>query len=437
MGLLRYAPSRLCGLGFLASFASLALPGATLAQQADSNRSPEEPRQAISFEAALTAAESTNIDVITARLGVASANANLRIADTAPNPVLSVNTLQIRPSQIGVLPYQKLVDTVVRIDLPLERGGKRRARIRAALASIEAAKGDYGTARREMRSAVTGAYFDLKAAEIRLTTLRAIADSYSISQGVAGKQQRAGAISVGNLARQKVEALRAEGDAQQAIADWHDAQLAFATLIGRDADALSLVTSGDWPIADAISIEPADSIALKRPDVQAAQARVEAARRNLDGAHALRHPDITVGAQYEDAGGDVGVGRSVGVGLSIPLPVRNRYNGEVDAAGVSVTQAEALARKAAMTATGEILVARRGLTDAVERRALLEDMQLPAARKAASVAEFAYKNGASSLLDLLDARRSLRAVELDAIDARANEARAIARLRAAETTGVN
>ena len=417
--------------------ASLTLPGVVCAQQVETPSRFETSPQVISFEAALTAAESTNIDVITARLGIAAANANLRIANTAPNPVLSVNTQQIRPSQIGVLPYQKLVDTVVRIDLPLERGGKRRARIRAALASIEAAKGDYGTARREMRSVVTGAFYDLKAAEIRLSTLRSIADSYAESQTVAGKQQRAGALSVGDLARQRVEALRAEGDAQQAVADWHDAQLSLATLIDRDADALSLATSGDWPVADIITVEPADSIALKRPDVLAAQARVEAARRNLDGAHALRHPDITVGAQYEDAGGDVGVGRSVGVGLSIPLPVRNRYNGEVDAAGVSVTQAEALARKAAISATGEILVARRGLTDAVARRRLFEESQLPAARKAASVAEFAYKNGASSLLDLLDARRSLRASELDAIDARANEARAIARLRAAETTGVN
>lgn len=399
--------------------------------------SAEAPHQAISFEAALGAAEGANFDVLTARLAVATANANLRSANTAPNPVLSVNTLQIRPSRIGGLPYGQLVDSVVRVDLPIERGGKRRARTGAALASIEAAKADFGDARRQMRVAVTGAYFDLKAAEARVTMLRSVADSYANSQSIATKQQRAGAISNGDLARQKVEALRAEGEAQQAVSDWHDAQLALATLIGRDADALSLATLGDWPVAGIFSAEPADKIALQRPDVLAADARVEAARRNLDGAHALRHPDITVGAQYELANGDVGVGSSVGLGVSIPLPVRNRYHGEVDAAGVAVTQAEAQARKASAVAIGEILVARRGLTEAIERRTLFEDSQLPAARKAASVAEFSYAQGALALLDLLDARRSLRAVELGAIDARADEAHAIARLRAAETTGVN
>ena len=404
---------------------------------ADAMPGADEARQAISLDAALNAAERDNIDVITARLAIATANANLRSARTSPNPVFSVNTVQIRPGRIGALSYDRLVDTVVRVDVPIERGGKRRARTDAALASIAAAKGDYGDARRQMHMAVTGAYFDLKAAEAKVAMLRSVADSYGESQRIAGRQQRAGALSKGDLARQQVEALRAEGEARAAVSDWHDAQLALATLIGRDTDALSLATVGDWPVAGDFSSQPADAIALRRPDVQAAQARVEAARRNLDGAHALRHPDVTVGAQYENADGDLGVGKSVGFGVSIPLPVRNRYNGEVESAGVAVTQAEAQARKAVMTATGEILVARRALAEAVARRALFEDQQLPAARKAASVAEFAYANGALALLDLLDARRSLRSVELGAIDARADEAHAIARLRAAETTGVN
>jgi cobalt-zinc-cadmium efflux system outer membrane protein len=405
--------------------------------QSPARTAAEMPGQALTVEAAIKAAESANIDVLTARLAVSTANANLRSADTAPNPVFSANAVQVRPSKIGRLPYGELADTVLRVDVPLERGGKRQARIGAARASIEAAKEDLNDAQRQMRVAVSNAYFDLKAAEIRVAALRAVADSYSDSQNVASRQQHAGQISKGDLARQKVEALRAQADARQAVSDLHEAQLALATLIGREPDALSLATISDWPAPDGVSAEPPDGLALRRPDVQAAQARVEAARRNLDGAHALRHPDVTVGAQYERAAGDLGVGSSMGVGISIPLLVRNLYNGEVDAAGVALVQAEAQARKAAAVATAEIVLARRGLAEATEQRKTFDDAQLPAARKAASVAEFAYKNGAIALLDLLDARRSLRAVELGAIDAHAAEAHAIARLRAAENTGVN
>lgn len=393
----------------------------------------------LTLDAALAAADSANIDVITARLAVRTAQAGLRSADTAPNPIVSVNTVQIRPGSIGRLPFGQLVDTVARADLPLERGGKRAARVGAARASIDAAEGDLDDARRQMRLAVENAYLALKAAEARSAVLRAIATNYADVVRIAGTQRSAGALSESDQIRQRVEGLRAQSDAQQALADLRDARLALALLIGRETDADTLATTGDWPTpVTAIGVAtPPEMIAQRRADVRAATARVEAARRNLDGAHALRHPDVTVGAQYERADGDLGVGNSVGFGVSIPLPVRNRYNGEVDAASTAVVQAEATARRTLAVAVADIDMARRALRDATQRRQLIEETQLPAARRASSIAEFAFSHGAMTLLDVLDARRSLEAVELGAIDARALEARAAAQLRAAETTGTN
>jgi outer membrane protein, heavy metal efflux system len=389
----------------------------------------------ISLDAALLLADDANIDIIRARLALKAARANLRIADTAPNPVFSVNAVQIRPSQVGILPYGQLVDTVARVDLPIERGGKRRARTAEANALIDAAQDDLVSARRDMREAVYDAYFALKAAENRVQILQAIASSYADGLAIAGKQQRAGALSSGDLARQGVEAARARTDAAQSVIQWHAAQLALGTLIGRETQSDMLATTGDWPTAEGPIDQPAELIAMRRPDVLAAQARTEAARRNLDGAHALRHTDVTVGVQYERAGGDLGVGNSVGLGVSVPIPVRNRYLGEGEAAATGLLQAEAEERKAISVATADIMIARQALEEAVERQREFDRVQLPAARKAADVAEFAYSHGATSLIELLDARRSLRAVELGAIDAQSDEANAIARLRAAETTG--
>lgn len=390
----------------------------------------------LSLDAALAAAASDNIDLLRARLALKTAQANLRAADTAPNPNLNLNAVQIRPSQIGVLPVAQLVDTIVSVNLPLERGGKRRARVGQARALIEAAQGDLSSARRDMREAVFDAYYDLKAAEQRAQLLDAIALSYAHSQRLAKAQVRAGALSGGDLATQTVEASRAATDAEQARIDLRAVRLGLATLIGRDTTADQLATNADWPDGQVASGgTPAELLALQRPDVLAAQARLDAARRNLDGAHALRHPDVTVSVQYERSPDPLGVGNSVGLGLSVPLPIRNAYHGEVDAASTALTQAEAEVRKATARATADITIARQTLEQATRLRDVIELEQLPAARKAASVAEFAYSHGASSLLDLLNARRSLRAVELGAIDARAAQAHAIARLAAAETTG--
>lgn len=390
---------------------------------------------ALSLDNAIALADNANIDVLRARLALKTAQANLRSADTAPNPVLSVNALQVRPSQIGSVSYPRLADTAARVDLPLERGGKRSARVGSATALINAAQGDLATARRDMRQAVFDAYFDLKAAEAKVATLQAISQSYADGLNIASTQRKAGALSTGDLARQSVEASRAKSDLIQSLTDQHSAQLALATLIGEEMESGTLVTSGDWPIATASSSEAPDALAMQRPEVLAAHARVEAARRDLVGAHALRYPDVTVGVQYERADGNLGVGNSVGVGLAVPIPVRNQYRGEVDAANVALARAEADERKTLSVATADIVIARQALAEASHRRQEFDDIQLPAARKAAEVAEFAYKNGATSLIELLDARRSLRAVELGAIDARSNQAEAIARLRAAETTG--
>lgn len=390
----------------------------------------------LNLDAALLAADTDNIDLIRARLAVKAAQANLRIADTAPNPNLNLNAVQIRPSQIGVLPANRLVDTIVSVDLPLERGGKRRARVGQAQALIDAAHGDLSSARRDMREAVFDAYYDLKAAEQRADLLAATAGSYAESQRLARTQLRAGSLPGGDLATQEVEASRAATDAAQALIDLHAARLALAILIGRDTSADAIHTNAQWPDGPpAANDTPAELLAMQRPDVLAAQARVDAARRNLDSAHAQRHPDVTVSAQYERSPDPLGVGNSVGFGVSVPLPIRNGYSGEVDAASTALTQAETEVRKAITLATAEISIARQTLSEVTQLRDHIEQVQLPAARKAASVAEFAYAHGASSLLDLLNARRSLRAVELGAIDARAAQAHAIARLVAAETTG--
>lgn len=397
-------------------------------------------RASFSLDAALAAAENDNIDVIRSRLSLRAAQANLRIADTAPNPDLNLSAVQLRPSRIGQRPADAVADTVVGIDLPLERGGKRRARTGQARALIQAAQGDLASARRDMREAVYNAYFDLKAAEQRAAILGTIAGTYADSQNLARMQERSGALSRADRSRQEVEASRARTDAQQAAMELTTAQLGLATLIGREGEAARIATLDDWPTTGGATIsvsgaEPADLLALRRPDVMAAQSRVEAARRNLDGAHALRHPDVTVSMQFEHAARDLGVGSSMGVGVSVPLPVRNRYSGEIDAAGTALIQAEAEARKAAAVATAEIIIARQTLAAASELRGEMDTQQLPAARNAAQIAEFAYTNGATSLIELLDARRSLRAVELAAIDARADEAHAIAQLQAAQTTG--
>jgi cobalt-zinc-cadmium efflux system outer membrane protein len=385
----------------------------------------------VSLSSAIEAALAANIDVVTARNAARSAAAGVRSANTFPNPVLSLGSTGLRPNHFGRDALSQIGDDVFRIDQTIERGGKRRLRTAAAKALLQAAGSDVADIARMVRADVTGAWVDLMAAELRAKLYANIAESYRQSQQLAERRTQAGAISVGDLARQRTEMLRAQSDLSKATSGRREAQLALAVIIGREADAATLQTLGNWQTPRPPLENNIDAIVDARPDVRAADARVTATTRAYEGARALRHSDVSVGAQYEYAGN--GAGSSIGIGVSIPLLVGNRYSGEIDSASVDSNQAQANSAKLRAIAFAEIMTARRGAEDATARRASYDDDLLPSARKAASTAEFAYARGALGLVDLLDARRTLQSIELAAIDAHSDEAKALARQQAAET----
>ncbi|MEI6486869.1 MAG: TolC family protein [Sphingomonadales bacterium] len=388
----------------------------------------------ITLSQARDSAAAANIDIIHARQARLSALAGQTIAAARPNPVLSYESSQVRrrlPAQ-GNVPT---ADQIVRIDQPIELGGKRSARIKAASAAAEAATDDLADARRQVLSQVDTAYAALRAAQDRAATTAAIAGDWARSYAIAARRLAAGDLSAGEAARQRVEAVRADADALAARSELRQAQTELAILIGRDADAAQLVAADPWPAPPLPVPLPPEDVAARRPDVRAAAARLAQARHELTGARALRVPDISVGVQYEYQSQPIGVGPSVGFGIAVPLPVGTRYSGEIAQAGAALGDAEATAEKALRAAVADISAARSALATSVERRRRLETELLPAAQEAARTAEFAYARGALPLTDLLDARRALAAASLGLVDAHQDEAAAAARLQAAESSG--
>jgi len=81
-------------------------------------------------------------------------------------------------------------------------------------------------------------------------------------------------------------------------------------------------------------------------------------------------------------------------------------------------------------ARGELERALSDLRAATERVRRYEDALLAEAKRSADAAEFAYKNGAIGVMDLLDARRTLRAIQIDAAATRNDYAKAYSAWRA-------
>ncbi|MDP3138086.1 MAG: TolC family protein, partial [Burkholderiaceae bacterium] len=101
------------------------------------------------------------------------------------------------------------------------------------------------------------------------------------------------------------------------------------------------------------------------------------------------------------------------------------YQGEAARAQALLAQAQDGLDRTRRAAQIELERLRQDAASTAQRAASYDGDILPRARKVAEQAELAYNKGALSLSDLLDARRTLRSTELDALSARTDHAKAL------------
>lgn len=371
--------------------------------------------------------DSGNLEIISARQQLEAARADVIGAGARPNPTLGVAVSSISPSRgigSGRL-NDKQVDSVLRIDQLIERGGKRELRIATAEQLVQAAEQNLEETRRLQRLALHQAYYDLKLGEEKQRISRENSRLQNEALAASEKRLAAGDIPSAEVVRLRVEALRAANDANTAASDAVRARQGLALLIGAGREAPSAWTASDpWPVDLPPGLNAqldADTLSA-RPNVRAAQFRVSAAERARELARQLRTRDVTVGAQVERFPPDTGV--TYGFTISVPLQINYQYQGEIARAEADLTTAMAEREREMTMATADYRRAAADLQAAAERRRRLNEELLPQARSSLDSAEFAYKRGAISLLDVLDARRTLRSVELEAAASAADFAKA-------------
>ena len=402
---------------------------------------PHADAEILSLADALAAAAS-NLDVTLATRGLAAAQADIAAADHAPLPQLSAKLSQI-DLQNGIgggNPLtQRRIDKGVGLDWTWERGDKRGLRTEAARRNAAAAAADVDAVRMLQKLATQAAFFDLLAAQGRIEQLAVIARSARQTADTARARLKAGDLAVQDAARADIEAERVQADGATAQLDLQRAQFALAQLTGRESEAASLSAQADWPADEAPSsnananananannaannMPSLDALVDLRADVRAAAERVRAAESALQGSSAQRQSDITWGASVDHYPGTST--RLVEFRLAMPLAFGYRYEGEIARSQAQLDQARDALEKTRRSASTELQRLRSEMATAAQRAQRYSGEIVPRSREVADRAEQAYNKGALPLTDLLDARRTLRAVLLEALAARTDLAKA-------------
>ncbi len=157
------------------------------------------------------------------------------------------------------------------------------------------------------------------------------------------------------------------------------------------------------------NLEDLQARALReRPDFQAALFGVTAAQSQIQLAKANSKVDVTGTYDFTHTAGQ----NSASIFASFDLPIFNRNQGEIARTRYALTQAQETQQSASDTVLSDVANAYEAVKSNDEVLQLYTSGYLKQAQDSRDISEYAYKRGAASLLDFLDAERSYRAAQL-------------------------
>jgi cobalt-zinc-cadmium efflux system outer membrane protein len=160
-----------------------------------------------------------------------------------------------------------------------------------------------------------------------------------------------------------------------------------------------------------------------RPDLRSAETLRKKTEADIQLAIANSFTDVSLTLGYHHTEPNLptwlspGVSKgptenSVGFGFSFPLRIFDRNQGEIARTKAEAIRAVSIAEAVRNQISSDVEVSYAAFWTSRERVRLYEQVYLGRAKESREIAEFAYKSGATSILDLLEAERTYRGVQL-------------------------
>ncbi|MDP3092057.1 MAG: TolC family protein [Nitrospira sp.] len=344
-------------------------------------------------------------------------------AGAYPNPSVSGSAGRgaIRDPSTGV----RITERTVTVEQPLEWTGKRQARQEAANAGVAGASAALEETRLTLLADVKVAFYSL---------LFAQRDAELAAQNVTTVEEVLRTVKARVAAGEATsfDTMKAGVEVQKAQKDVARAQNAFLVAKTR----LNTLTAG--ALGKQFSIQgdfqsPKQGLDLDRLTAQAFEQHpslrrltklAEQAEHTVRFERESRVPNISVQGQYHREAGD----ESMTAGLSVPLPLWYRRQGEIETALGTKHRAEAERLRAQNELEQAITQHVQEVRTAQDQLHVFETGLLKQAEQTLTVARTSFRQGAASLLDVLDAQRVYRQTLLEYAQARADLSIAFVRL---------
>lgn len=368
----------------------------------------------ITLDQAIDMALAHNHSLLAARTAVQQNQAQEVTANLRPNPTLFVDWNYLPLYVPGGVGFSEYLHDSTQADVGLsylfERGQKRQHRVQAAKDSTAVTRSTVNDNERTLAYQVAQLFINVQLAESTLDLAQDDLKGFQNTVNIAESQYKAGDISENDYLKIKLQLIQFQTDVQQAQLARVQALSDLRQLLGYESVPADYDVAGSFDYQPLkVTLEELQSKAIQlRPDLRAAQLGITSATSQYGLAKANGKQDVTVSANYSH----VNAISAVTVSVSVPLPVFDRNQGEIARTHVAISQAEEQRR----AAEGQVLT---DVKDAYETFAtndrvvqIYRSGNLETSLRNRDISEYAYRRGAVSLLDFLDAERSYRATQL-------------------------
>ncbi|MEG2796716.1 MAG: TolC family protein [Pseudomonas sp.] len=350
----------------------------------------------LTLEQALQTAFAGNPDLAAAQWEIGIAEGDRKQAGLIPNPEVSWEAEDTRRDSRT---------TTVMLSQPIELGGKRGARIDVASRAQDAAGIEFERKRNALRADVIQAFNSTQTAQQRLQLSRQSLQLAEHGLRVAQGRIEAGKSSPVEGTRAQVQLSEVRLELSRAERDQANAYQQLAQVMGAPLPTSINVQAATQNLATV----PPPSRLLERlnetAELRLANLQIDQREASLGLEKSQRIPDLTVslGSQYSETERE----RVNVVGLSMPIPLFNRNQGNVLAAARRTDQARDLRNATELRLRTEIQTSLEQWQTANGEVQAFNQTILPAAQSAVDSATRGFEMGKFGFLDVLDAQRTL------------------------------
>jgi cobalt-zinc-cadmium efflux system outer membrane protein len=390
----------------------------------------EEPRSApYSLSDILTLAVERSPTMASAHGAMKQSRGQQIAAGAYPNPSVSGSAGKgsIRDPSTGV----SIVERTVTVAQPLEWWGKRHARQEAADAGVAGASAELEEAKLNLVTDVKVAFYQLLLAQRDLDLTGHNLTMVEEVLRTVKLRVAAGEATSFDTMKATVELQKAQKDVARAKNGLLVAKSRLNTLTGGALGRQFSITGDFQSSRSEMDQDRIITQALEQhPVIRRLTKLAEQAGHTVRLERESRVPNVSVQGQYHREAGD----ESMTAGLSVPLPLWYRQQGEIETALGTKHRAEAERLRAQNELEQAITQYTQEVRTAQDQLQVFESGLLKQAEQTLTVARTSFRQGAASLLDVLDAQRVYRQTLLEYAQARADLSVALSRLERATGT---